>query len=69
MTFDATKTKLLSFNRHRGPLLVTVEINGIELPEETGFRFLGLIFTPRSHRLDLLDRVQKSQLSMVWTFC
>ena len=40
LTFNATKTKLLSFNRHRDTLLV----NGIELPEESSFRLLGLTF-------------------------
>ena len=46
VTFNATKTKLLSFNCHRdNPLLVPVELNGIELPEETNFRVLGLTFT------------------------
>ena len=45
LTFNATKTKLLSFNRHRDLLLVPVEINGMELPEETNFRLLGLTFT------------------------
>ena len=39
-TFNATETKLLSFNRHRDPLLVHVEMNGIELPEETSFRLV-----------------------------
>ena len=32
VTFNTTKTKLLSFNCHRDPLLVPVEMNGIELP-------------------------------------
>ena len=47
-------------------------MNVIELPEETGFRLLGLTFTPsmdcgalRSDRLDLLDRVQKQVVSLV----
>ena len=44
VTFSTTKTKLLSFNRHRYPRLVPVEMNGIELPEETSFRLLGLVF-------------------------
>ena len=44
-TFNATKTKQLSFNPHRDPLLVPVEMNGIELPQETSFRLLGLTFT------------------------
>ena len=45
VTFNATKTKLLSFNRHKDPLLVPVEMNGIKLPEETSFRLFGLTFT------------------------
>ena len=45
VTFNATKTKLLSFNRQIDPLLVSVEKNGIKLPEETSFRLLGLNFT------------------------
>ena len=38
------RTKLLSFDRHRDPLLVPVEINDIELPEEISFCLLGLTF-------------------------
>ena len=45
VTFNATKTKLLSFNRQRDPLLVPVEMNGIELPEETSLHLLDLNFT------------------------
>jgi hypothetical protein len=45
VTFNATKTKLLSFNRHRDPRLVPVEMNGVDLPEETSFCLLGLTFT------------------------
>ena len=45
VTSNTTKTKLLFFNPHRDPLLVPVEMNGIELPEVTSFRLLGLTFT------------------------
>ena len=45
VTFNATKTKLLSFNRHKDSLLVPMEMNGIWLPEETSFRLLFLAFT------------------------
>ena len=34
VTFNATKTKLLSFNRHRDPLLVPVKMSSTELHEE-----------------------------------
>ena len=46
MTFNATKTKLLSFHRYRDPNLVPVEMNGIALPEKSSFRLLGIPFTP-----------------------
>ena len=45
MTFNTTKRELLSFNIHRDPLLVPVEVNGIELPEKTSFRLLNLTFS------------------------
>ena len=45
MTFNATKTKQLSFNHYRDPPFVPVEMNGIELPEETSFCLFGLTFT------------------------
>ena len=45
VTFIATKMKLPSFNCHRDPFLVPLEMNGIELPGETSFRLLGLTFT------------------------
>ena len=59
VTFNATKTKLLSINRHRDPILVPVEMNGIELPEETIFCLLGLTFTlwTRSHIYSPLPRL------------
>ena len=62
-TFNATKTKLFSFNRHRDPLLVPVEMNDIELPKETSFRLLDLTFT-RSAKAEM-----GNQHSMIWTFC
>ena len=45
VTFNATKTELLSFNCHKELLLAPAEMNGIELPEENSFRLLGLTFT------------------------
>ena len=37
VAFNATKRKLLSFNRHREPLLVDVEMNDIELTKKDYF--------------------------------
>ena len=92
VTFNATKSKLLSFNRD--PLLVTVKMKGIKLPEvhiysplpmllqgkwapfigpsislllnpscictNLPFAMYGVLFpyAPRSHGLDMLDKVQ-----------
>ena len=44
VTFNATKRKLLSYNHRKDPLLVPVEMKGIELPEETSLRLIGLTF-------------------------
>ena len=45
MSFNASKTKLLSINRFRDPFLPPVIINGVELPENSNFRLLGLPFS------------------------
>ena len=45
-----SKTKLISCNRHRDPLLASVEMNGIELPEENTRGLLGLTFTEAASR-------------------
>ena len=45
--FNASKTKLLSFNRHRDYSTIPVNMNGIELAESASFRLLGLTFTPK----------------------
>ena len=47
VSFNATKTKLLSFNRHRESGLIPLKMNDIELPESSSFRLLGLVFTPK----------------------
>ena len=60
VTFNATKTKLLSFNHHRDPSLVPVKMNDIELPENTSFRLLGLIFTPTMDWKPYLQSIAKA---------
>ena len=62
--FNATKRKLLSFKRHRIPLLVPVEMNGIiELPEETSFRLLGLDLYPS---MDWKPYIQSIAKAVSW---
>ena len=54
------KTKLLSFNCHRDPLLVPVEMNGIELQEETSFCLLDLAFTRSMDRKPYIQPIAKA---------
>ena len=65
VTFNATKTKLLSFNRHRDPLLVPVKMSSIELHEETSFRLLGLTFTPTMDWKPYIQSIAKAASSKV----
>ena len=45
VSFNATKTKLLSINRFKDPFLPPVMMNGVELPENCNFSLLGMTFT------------------------
>ena len=45
VTFNASKTKLLSVNRHREPTLPSILMDKKELSECESFRLLGLTFT------------------------
>ena len=47
VSFNATKTKLLYFNRYRESTLIMLKMNYIEVPECASFRLLGLVFTPK----------------------
>ena len=64
VTFNATKMKLFSFNRHRDLLLVPVEMNDIDLPEETSFRLLGLTFTQSIYKLHCQGCFKESRLPL-----
>ena len=44
VTFNSSKTKLLSINQFKDPFLPSVMMNGAELPENSHFRLLGLTF-------------------------
>ena len=45
VSFNATKTKLLSINRFKDPFLPPVMMNGVKLPENCNFRLLGMTFS------------------------
>ena len=45
VTFNSSKTKLLSINRFKDPFLPSVMMNGAELPENSHFCLLGLTFS------------------------
>ena len=64
VTFNATTMKLLSFNRHREPIFVPVEMNGIDLPEETSFRLLALTFTRSMDRKPYTQSIVKAGLPL-----
>ena len=68
VTFNATKTKLLSFNRHRVPRLVLVEMNDIELSEETSFRLIGLTFTRSMEWKPCIQSIAKATSRKVGSF-
>ena len=57
VSFNTTKTKLLSFNRHRESSLLPLRMYDIELPESASFRLPGLVFTPK---LDWKPSVQSA---------
>ena len=45
--FNATKSKLPSFNRHRKGSLIPLKMNDIKLPDSASFRLLWLVFTTK----------------------
>ena len=47
VTFNATKTKLLSFNRRRCYDPCSISMNGKQLEESDSLRLLGITFTPK----------------------
>lgn len=45
VTFNSSKTKLLSINRYRNPDNISISMSGNTLTESTSFRLLGLTFS------------------------
>ena len=60
VTFNCTKTKLLSINRYHDPFLPSVNMSGEELPENELIRLLGLYFT---NTLDWTPYIESIALS------
>ena len=46
VSFNAAKSKLLSFNCHHESILIPLKMKDIGLPECDSFRFLGLVLHP-----------------------
>ena len=60
VTFNASKTKLLSMNRFKNPFLPSIVMNGAELPENKHFRLLGLTFSNDFTWNNYIESIAKS---------
>ena len=60
VTFNASKTKLLSMNRFKDPFLPSIVMNGAELPENKHFRLLGLTFSNDLTWNNYIESIAKS---------
>ena len=60
VTFNSSKTKLLSINRFKDPFLPSVMMNGAELPENSHFRLLGLTFSNDFSWNNYIESIAKS---------
>ena len=60
LSFNASKTKLLSINRFRTPFLPSVLMNDSELTESTQIRLLGLTFTNNFSWNPYIESIAKS---------
>ena len=60
VTFNSSKTKLLSINRFKNPFLPSVMMNGAELPENSYFRLLGLTFSNDFSWNNYIESIAKS---------
>jgi len=60
VTFNSSKTKLLSINRHRTQNLPEINMNKEPLPESDFFRLLGLPFTNNLSWNKYIDQIAKA---------
>lgn len=60
VTFNSTKTKLLSVNNFRDPFLPSICMNGTELEENNSFRLLGMTFSGDFSWRNYIEAIAKS---------
>ena len=60
VSFNSAKTKLLSINNSRDPLLPSVSMNGTELEESNSFRLLGITFSSDFSWRSYIEAIAKS---------
>jgi len=65
VSFNASKTKLLSINRFKDPFLPPVMMNGVDLPENSNFRLLGLTFSDDFTWNTYIESIAKSAVMTV----
>ena len=65
VSFNASKTKLLSINRFRAPFLPSVLMNDNELTESTQIRLLGLTLTKSFSWNPYIESIAKSAVVKV----
>ena len=65
VTFNDSKTKLLSINRHKQPFLLPILMKGKELPESECFRMLGLNFSKDFTWTSYIESIAKAATKKV----
>lgn len=65
VSFNASKTKLLSINKFRDPFLPTISMNGVEISESSHFKLLGLTFSNNFSWNEYISSVAKSAVKKI----
>ena len=65
VTFNAAKTKLVSFNKYKKPSLPPIEMAKSALPESTSFKLLGLTFTENMNWNKYIESIVKAAAKKV----
>ena len=60
VAFNASKTKLFSFNRHRSYDACPISMSGKQLEDSDSFRLLGVTFTPKPYIQSVAKQASQS---------